>query len=777
MAGPTTMRLNSLLALLRPALPLILGLSLGCSLSLLRVSWVQGEGDDPCVEVRDLGGLQNLDSRTQLDHSDEDFKPRIVPYYRDPNKPYKKVLRTRYIQTELGSRERLLVAVLTSRATLSTLAVAVNRTVAHHFPRLLYFTGQRGARAPAGMQVVSHGDERPAWLMSETLLHLHTHFGADYDWFFIMQDDTYVQAPRLAALAGHLSINQDLYLGRAEEFIGAGEQARYCHGGFGYLLSRSLLLRLRPHLDGCRGDILSARPDEWLGRCLIDTLGIGCVSQHQGQQYRSFELAKNRDPEKEESSAFLSAFTVHPVPEGALMYRLHHRFSALELERAYSEIEQLQAQIRNLTMLTPEREAGLSWPIGLPAPFTPHSRFEVLGWDYFTEQHTFSCADGAPKCPLQGVSRADVGDAVETALEQLNRRYQPRLRFQKQRLLNGYRRFDPARGMEYTLDLLLEAVTQRGHRRALARRVSLLRPLSRVEILPMPYVTEATRVQLVLPLLVAEAAAAPAFLEAFAASVLEPREHALLTLLLVYGPREGGRGAPDPFLGVKAAAAELERRYSGTRLAWLAVRAEAPSQVRLMDVVSKKHPVDTLFFLTTVWTRPGPEVLNRCRMNAISGWQVFFPVHFQEFNPTLSPLRSPSGPLGAGLDPPSPPGAESSQGTSVGGRFDRQASAEGCFYNADYLAARGRLAGELAGQEEEEALEGLEVMDVFLRFSGLHLFRAVEPGLVQKFTVRDCSPRLSEELYHRCRLGNLEGLGGRAQLAMALFEQEQANST
>uniref|UniRef100_A0A8D0VEF8 Hexosyltransferase n=1 Tax=Sus scrofa TaxID=9823 RepID=A0A8D0VEF8_PIG len=711
------MRLSSLLALLRPALPLILGLSLGCSLSLLRVSWIQGEGEDPCVEaVGEPGGPQHPDSRTQLDQSDEDFKPRIVPYYRDPNKPYKKVLRTRYIQTELGSRERLLVAVLTSRATLSTLAVAVNRTVAHHFPRLLYFTGQRGARPPAGMQVVSHGDERPAWLMSETLRHLHTHFGADYDWFFIMQDDTYVQAPRLAALAGHLSINQDLYLGRTEEFIGAGEQARYCHGGFGYLLSRSLLLRLRPHLDGCRGDILSARPDEWLGRCLIDSLGIGCVSQH-------------------------------------------------------------QAQIRNLTVLTPEGEAGLSWPIGLPAPFTPRSRFEVLGWDYFTEQHTFSCADGAPKCPLQGASRADVGDAVETALEQLNRRYQPRLRFQKQRLLNGYRRFDPARGMEYTLDLLLEAVTQRGHRRALARRVSLLRPLSRVEILPMPYVTEATRVQLVLPLLVAEAAAAPAFLEAFAASVLEPREHALLTLLLVYGPREGGRGAPDPFLGVKAAAAELERRYPGMRLAWLAVRAEAPSQVRLMDVVSKKHPVDTLFFLTTVWTRPGPEVLNRCRMNAISGWQAFFPVHFQEFNPALAPQRSPPGPPGAGPDPPSPPGADPSRGAPVGGRFDRQASAEGCFYNADYLAARARLAGELAGQEEEEALEGLEVMDVFLRFSGLHLFRAVEPGLVQKFSLRDCSPRLSEELYHRCRLSNLEGLGGRAQLAMALFEQEQANST
>lgn len=88
------MRLSSLLALLRPALPLILGLSLGCSLSLLRVSWIQGEGEDPCVEaVGEPGVPHNPDSRPGLDQSDEDFKPRIVPYYRDPNKPYKKVLR------------------------------------------------------------------------------------------------------------------------------------------------------------------------------------------------------------------------------------------------------------------------------------------------------------------------------------------------------------------------------------------------------------------------------------------------------------------------------------------------------------------------------------------------------------------------------------------------------------------------------------------------------------------------------------------------------------
>lgn len=189
--------------------------------------------------------------------------------------------RTRYIQTELGFRERLFVAVLTSRATLNTLAVAVNRTVGHHFSHLLYFTGLRSTKVPHGMAVVSHGDERPVWLMYETLHYIHQHFGSNFDWFFIMQDDTYAQAERLKALLSHLSINQDVYLGRAEEFIGGEEQARYCHGGFGYLLSRSLLLKLHPHLDSCRNEILSMRPDEWLGRCVVDFLGIRCASQLQ----------------------------------------------------------------------------------------------------------------------------------------------------------------------------------------------------------------------------------------------------------------------------------------------------------------------------------------------------------------------------------------------------------------------------------------------------------------------------------------------------------------
>lgn len=58
--------------------------------------------------------------------------------------------------------------------------------------------------------------------------------------------------------------------------------------------------------------------------------------------YRYFELGKNADPEREDSVQFKNAFTVHPISEPNLMYRLHKRFSQIELEWTYLQIQQLQ---------------------------------------------------------------------------------------------------------------------------------------------------------------------------------------------------------------------------------------------------------------------------------------------------------------------------------------------------------------------------------------------------------------------------------------------------
>lgn len=189
--------------------------------------------------------------------------------------------RAKYISTELGMRERLFVGVLTSKNTINTLGAAVNRTISHHFDIVVFFTGLRNRKLPHGMFVVSHGDERLIWNMFQTVKYIFEHYINEYDWFYFVQDDAYTEADRIKALVEHLSMDRELYMGRPEEFIGGETEGKYCYGGFGYLLSRSLLLRLQPFLENCRNDILSSRPDEWLGRCIIDYTSTNCVGEYE----------------------------------------------------------------------------------------------------------------------------------------------------------------------------------------------------------------------------------------------------------------------------------------------------------------------------------------------------------------------------------------------------------------------------------------------------------------------------------------------------------------
>ncbi|XP_026127832.1 chondroitin sulfate synthase 2 [Carassius auratus] len=766
------MRFSMLIGLLRPIGPVIIGISLGFTLSLLSVSWVEESCDintiaDEGIILSQDGSLKgarrpNSISTGNDGEEEEDFQPRVIPYKPVKQSQPKKLFRAKYISTELGIRERLFVGILTSKNTINTLGVAVNRTISHHLDNVVFFTGTRSRKIPHGMVVVTHGDERLIWNMFQTIKYILEHYITEYDWFYLAQDDTYTQADRIRALVEHLSMDRVLYMGSPEEFIGGEMQGRYCYGGFGYLLSRSLLLRLQPFIENCRNDILSARHDEWLGRCIIDYADTNCVEEFEGQKYYYYEMGKNTDPSKEDNVQFMNALTVHPVSDPEQMYRLHKHFTEIELQKTYEEIRKLQAEIKNVSVVAFEGNRSALWPVGINPPFEPKTRFEVLRWDYFTEDQVYSCIDGSPKCELRGIDKLDVADVIETAMGELNKKYKPVLHLKKQQLINGYRRFDPTRGMEYTLDLQLEVVNQKGHSRSITKRVHLVRPLSHIEIIPMPYVTEATRVHIILPVTLQDREQVQQFLQVYATNAFETSENAILTFLFIYNTVEAQQvNQNDIFAGVKAQIGACEHRYPTVKIPWISVKSESPSQIKFMDIISKKHPVDTLFFIATVKTSINSEFLNRCRMNSINNWQVFFPIHFQYYNPDIAYQNQPF--------------PNTMDLVKESGHFDRSSFTEACFYNSDYMATRTRMSSDV--QENEEILENLDIYDMFVKYSGLHVFRAVEPALHQKYSYQPCNPRLSEDIYQRCVQSTLDSLGSRSQLAMVLFEQEQGNST
>uniref|UniRef100_A0A673AWD2 Hexosyltransferase n=1 Tax=Sphaeramia orbicularis TaxID=375764 RepID=A0A673AWD2_9TELE len=237
------MRLSAVVSVVRGLGPVVIGISLGFTLSLLSVSWTEeacylgGRGGQEGAVGREglpKGARKPSSILTGNDaESEEDFEPRIVPYKQVQQSPAKKVFRAKYISTELGMRERLFVGVLTSKNTISTLGVAVNRTISHHLDTVV--------SSPACATTITS--------MSMT----------GFTW-------SRMTPTRRPTGSGPCS-SVERWKGSTAT-VGSGT-------------SRTLLLRLQPFLENCRNDILSARPDEWLGRCIIDYTSANCVSEYE----------------------------------------------------------------------------------------------------------------------------------------------------------------------------------------------------------------------------------------------------------------------------------------------------------------------------------------------------------------------------------------------------------------------------------------------------------------------------------------------------------------
>lgn len=230
---------------------------------------------------------------------------------------------------------------------------------------------------------------------------------------------------------------------------------------------------------------------------------------------------------------------------------------------------------------------------------------------------------------MTGIDREDVMDIVRTAIARLSQH--DNVAYTYRRIVNGYRRFDAARGMEYILDL---AVIDRGNAdaREIVRRVELLRPLGAVEIIPTPYVTESTRVHLVLPVATGDRDAVLAFLDSYAHVCVDVGDNADLLVVLMYPDVAIPGESSDIYSVIKSTIAFYESRFkqSDARISWMSVRTKSTAIAHdvvvgpftVLDTVLKRFSPEALVFLCSIGMELSVELLNRVRMNTITGFQV-----------------------------------------------------------------------------------------------------------------------------------------------------------
>ena len=188
---------------------------------------------------------------------------------------------------ELKPRQALYVGVITAEKFLSTRAKAVNKTWGKMMPKLEFFSAP--GKYTHGLAVVNLPDVDdsypPQKKVYRMLKYMHDHYIDKFNWFMRADDDVYVRVPELLQFLSNLDPSEDLYIGspgmgKKEDLqrIKLMEHERYCMGGPGVILSRSLLKKLVDHLEDClQNVVVSWNEDLELGRCISRRLGVQCT--------------------------------------------------------------------------------------------------------------------------------------------------------------------------------------------------------------------------------------------------------------------------------------------------------------------------------------------------------------------------------------------------------------------------------------------------------------------------------------------------------------------
>lgn len=171
----------------------------------------------------------------------------------------------------------------------------------------------------------------------------------------------------------------------------------------------------------------------------------------------------------------------------------------------------------------------------------PKNRYETFKWDFFTSNEIFEISNDRNFNLLDGINKKDYDNVMDFVLRKIKSK-EPNLEFVQ--LLNGYRKFDPSRGVDYILDLKFRPRGENfnfddsSNPTTILKRFRLVRPLSKAEIVAVPYVTEASRVTVILPVFAYDVEVARKFLTNYARTCLDTDENSRLVIILLYNTIE-----------------------------------------------------------------------------------------------------------------------------------------------------------------------------------------------------------------------------------------------
>ncbi|KAJ8928907.1 hypothetical protein NQ314_018478 [Rhamnusium bicolor] len=558
----------------------------------------------------------------------------------------------------------MFVGIFTSEEKINTQALHINKTIGHLVDRIKFFiTAQYKLKTKFNLTgLVGFTDARYKYRPFQVIKYVGDTFAQDFDYYFFTNDYTFVNIHRLKDVVNKISVSMDVYLGTKVK------DSSYCSLESGIVISNSVLKAMRTHLDWCIMNAISDDHSENIGRCIYHSLGLSCQESIQMESLPSFRL-KHFDLsqhllELTGRETFNDAITIYPVLQKDDFYLLNAYFLKQRLTIINEEIHRLSEPLTEV------------WPPGQRPGAKPATRFDLPRQYYFNMTHMFFPDDFVNIRKHSEPELLDIENIIQEVKATVSNKYPKDLQYR--RLINGYRKFDLSRGMDYTLDLGFRDLNTG---KEVIKRFEVCKPLGRVEFIPVPYVTENTRVTILLPIQETEVQLAMEFLTNYATLIMDRKEKTFLMLVLLYQYNSESKGAGDVFGDIKAFATKAMSKYKNddVKIAWVSIRLpEVPNPLyieetkslnfAIVDLALRKVGLDSLTLVLNVYCNITVDFLNRVRMNTILNFQIFSPIPFRQYNPRISQYKD-------------------LELNKNAGHFDREEYQFISFYGRDYVTA------------------------------------------------------------------------------------------
>ncbi|CAG9768082.1 unnamed protein product [Ceutorhynchus assimilis] len=688
-------------------------LFLGIIIGLYVSSFLTASLDISCNNEDSEYGLKAKLAQEIINSSINRLAPKILPA--KPRVQEKSdLVRPRYYSTELGMREKLFVGIFTAEEKVNSQASYINKTIGHLVDKIKFFiTAQYKLKTKFNLTgLVGFTDARLKYRPFQVIKYVSDTFGQDYDYYFFTSDYTYINAHRLKDIVDKISVSVDVYLGTKVV------DGSFCNLDAGIIISNSVLKAARKNLEWCIMNAVSDDHSENLGRCIYHSLGMTCQDTAQDQVMPSFKLTHfdlpNHLQELSENPDFIKAVTVRPVVTHDDFFRLNVYFLKQRLEMFNKQILKISSTMTK------------SWPPGQKPGATPATRFDLPRQYYFNMTHIFMPDDFTILRTHNEPEITDIKNILNDVLAQVAEKYPKR--FEYRRLVNGYKTFDLSRGLDYMLDLGFRDLNTG---KEIVKRFEVCKPLGNVEFIPAPYVTENTRVSIILPIQESEIDQALKFLMSYSTNIMDKKEKTFMLVVLIYQYNTESKGPNDFFLKLKDFVTRTSAKHTNddVKIGWLSIRLpESEKELKIennqalnfgvTDLALKKIGLNGLSLVLDVWSNITVDFLNRVRMNTISGYQVFSPIPFKQYDPHVTDMLN-------------------MEVTKTAGHFDREEYKYISFYGIDYVNARKKNQGTIPLIRSDNDLSKLvqkntrsNIFEMFLSYGeDIHCMRATEMNL------------------------------------------------